>query len=109
MGSRILDVSHAVFAQFQHSGFDGPAVAYGNPNRTNGFFRGAPVGASDARNGDGYALLASEWKRNSGQVTYDGKKWSVTSDDAYATLLVDMRKIDKVSVNSRVAKGRPID
>ena len=58
---------------------------------------------------DRYALLASEWKRNSGQVTYDGKKWSVTSDDAYATLLVDMRKIDKVSVNSRVAKGRPID
>jgi hypothetical protein len=29
--------------------------------------------------------------------------------DAFAALLVDMRKIDKVSVNSRVAKGRTID
>jgi hypothetical protein len=58
---------------------------------------------------DRYSLLASEWKKKSGKVTYDGKKWRVATGDASAALLVDMRKIDRVSVNSRVAKGRTID
>ncbi len=58
---------------------------------------------------DRYVMLASDWNRRTGEVTYDDKKWRVSSDDAYAALLVDLRKISKVDVNSRVAKGRKVD
>lgn len=57
---------------------------------------------------DRFVLLASDWDRRSGNVSYDNKTWRVSSDDAYAALLVDLRKINKVDVNSRVAKGRKV-
>lgn len=57
---------------------------------------------------DRFVLLASDWDRRSGEVTYDNKTWKVSSDNAYAALLVDLRKINKVDVNSRVAKGRKV-
>jgi hypothetical protein len=57
---------------------------------------------------DRFVLLASDWDRRSGEVTYDNKTWRVSSDNAYAALLVDLRKINKVDVNSRVAKGRKV-
>ena len=55
-----------------------------------------------------YTLLASEWKRRQGKVSYDGKQWRVDAENAMATLLVDLKKVKKVSVDSRVAKGRRI-
>jgi hypothetical protein len=58
---------------------------------------------------DRYVVLASDWDRRSGEVTYSGKKWKVSSEAAYAALLVDLRKISKVDVNSRVAKGRKVN
>jgi len=57
---------------------------------------------------DRFVLMASDWDRRSGSVTYDNKTWKVSSDNAYAALLVDLRKINKVDVNSRVAKGRKV-
>ena len=57
---------------------------------------------------DRFVLLASDWDRRTGSVTYDNKTWKVSSDNAYAALLVDLRKISKVDVNSRVAKGRKV-
>lgn len=59
--------------------------------------------------GNKYSLLASDWKRRQGSVTYDGRKWNVDGSDALASLMVDLKKTRKVSVNSRVAKGRKID
>jgi hypothetical protein len=59
--------------------------------------------------GNRYVLLASEWKRRVGTVTYDGRKYYVDGNDAYASLMVDLKKIRRVSVNSRIAKGRRID
>ncbi len=59
--------------------------------------------------GNRYALLASGWKRRGGEVTYDGSKFYTTSDSAYATLLVNLKKVRKVSVKSRTASGRKID
>ena len=56
-----------------------------------------------------YGLLASEWKRNSGIVTFEGKKWRVENESAYAALMVDLKKINKVSVDSRRATGRKVD
>ena len=56
-----------------------------------------------------FVLLASEWKRRSGMVTYEGKKWQVDNNSAYASLLVDLKKVNKVSVDARTAPGRRID
>lgn len=56
-----------------------------------------------------FVLLASEWNRRSGVVTYEGKKWRVDNRSAYASLLVDLKKVNRVSVDSRTATGRRID
>jgi len=59
--------------------------------------------------GNRYILLASEWKRSRGTVTYDGKPFYTPSSSAYAALLVDLKKVRKVSVKSRTAKGRKVN
>ena len=59
--------------------------------------------------GNRYVLLASDWKRRRGKVTYDGKSDYTPSESAYAALMVDLKKIRKVSVKSRTAKGRKVD
>lgn len=57
---------------------------------------------------DRFVMLASEWNRRSGKVNYDGKKWRVSSDDAYAALLVDLKKVNRFDKSSRTAKGRRV-
>ena len=61
------------------------------------------------RAGNKYVLLASEWKNRRGKVKYDDKTWRVSADDAIASLLVDLKKVRKVSVSSRTAGGRKVD
>ncbi len=61
------------------------------------------------RNNDRFVLLASDWKRSGGDVTYDGKTWRVDEDAAYAALLVDLRKYQKTDVEARTAKGRKVN
>lgn len=56
-----------------------------------------------------FVLLASDWQRRAGTVTYEGKKWRVDNRSAYASLLVDLKKMNKVSVDSRTAGGRRVD
>ena len=56
-----------------------------------------------------YVLLASEWNRRMGKVKYDDKNWRVSADDALAGLMVDLKKVRKVEVNSRQAGGRRVD
>ncbi len=60
------------------------------------------------KNSDRFVMLASDWNRRSGKVTYNGKQWKVGSDSAYAALMVDMRKVNKYDKNSRTAKGRRV-
>lgn len=55
-----------------------------------------------------YLLLASEWERRGGAVTYGGKRYRVDSRYALATLMVDYKKVRKTSISSRVATGRKI-
>ena len=59
--------------------------------------------------GNRYVLLASDWDKRRGKVTYSGKTYYVDSNSAYAGLQVDLRRIRKTKVSSRVAKGRKID
>lgn len=56
-----------------------------------------------------YVLLASKWDRKSGIVTFEGKKWRVDNESAYSSLMVDLKKVNKVSVDSRRATGRRVD
>ena len=58
--------------------------------------------------GNHYVLLASDWKRSRGKVSYDGKTYWTPNESAYAALLVDLKKVRKVSVKSRTAKGRTV-
>lgn len=59
--------------------------------------------------GNRYALLASEWNRRMGNVTYEGRKFEVDTGSAFASLMVDLKKIRKISVSSRTARGRKVN
>lgn len=59
--------------------------------------------------GDRYALLGSEWNRRYGIVTYGGRRYRVDARSAYATLMVDLKKVRRVSKRSRTASGRRVE
>lgn len=63
------------------------------------------------RSGGQYVLLASEWERNVGQVTYDGRAYWVEVDryGSVPGLMVNLKKFNQKSVKSRRAGGRKID
>ena len=60
------------------------------------------------KQGNRYLLLASEWEKRGGLVTYGGKRYRVDSRHALATLMVDLKKVRKTSINSRTASGRKL-
>jgi hypothetical protein len=60
------------------------------------------------KNGDRYTLLASDWKRSSGTVTYAGREWTVSSADAYANLLIPLKRIREGDTRGRVVGGRKL-
>ncbi len=55
-----------------------------------------------------YVLMASDWNRRNGTVTYAGRKWTVDASNAFASLLVDLKRLHDVDVNTRVVSGRRI-
>ncbi|NJB84737.1 hypothetical protein GGR26_000482 [Lewinella marina] len=58
------------------------------------------------KNGGRYSLLASNWDRNSGTVTYAGREWRVSSADAFASLLIPLKRIREEDTRGRVVRGR---
>ncbi len=64
-------------------------------------------GPHPKRNGR-YTLLGSSWNKRQGQVTYQGKKYRTSSQSAFASLLVDLDRVNKVSMARHKAKGRRI-
>jgi hypothetical protein len=58
------------------------------------------------KNGDRYTLLASDWSRSSGTVTYAGRQWRVSSADAFASLLIPLKRIREGDTRGRVVGGR---
>ena len=69
------------------------------------FLMFGPNPRSDGR----FTLRAADWNRNSGLVSYGGKKYRVSSDAAYAALLIDLRKVTRTQRQARVARGRRVD
>lgn len=55
-----------------------------------------------------YCLLASNWKNDIGEVTYNGEKFRTPSASGRVYLLVNIKKLEKMETKSRVAKGRKI-
>jgi hypothetical protein len=60
------------------------------------------------RQNNRYALLGSDWDREGGSVTYDGKTYQVDASGAFSHLLVNLKRARRLEVNSRVAGGRKI-
>jgi len=58
--------------------------------------------------GGRFVLLAKEWKRKRGKVTYANETWNTTDASAYANLLVDLDKARRTKVSKTTVKGRRI-
>lgn len=56
-----------------------------------------------------FVLLASDWNRRQGTVTYEGRKFQVDASDALASLMVDLKRLNRTDMNSRVAQGRKVN
>ncbi|MFK7808158.1 MAG: hypothetical protein AB8F74_10200 [Saprospiraceae bacterium] len=61
------------------------------------------------KRGDSYALMASKWDRQKGELTYGDKKYYTPSNSSYANLMVNLKKVKKQKVKSRTASGRKVD
>lgn len=59
--------------------------------------------------GGRFVLLASDWNRRLGTVTYEGRKFEVDASSALASLMVDLKRMNSTSVKSRTAKGRTVN
>lgn len=59
--------------------------------------------------GGRFVLLAKEWKKKRGKVTYAGQTWNTTSESAYSNLLVDLDKARKTRYKKTTVKGRKVN
>lgn len=59
--------------------------------------------------GNRYAILAKDWKRHVGTVSYGGEEYSISNGDGLANLLVDIDKIQSTKVRTKVVKGRQVE
>lgn len=57
---------------------------------------------------DRYVLLAKDWSRSNGKITYDGNVYSTSTQSAFAALMVDLERARNSTVKSRRAKGRTV-
>lgn len=57
---------------------------------------------------DKFVLLASDWNKRQGKITYENKTWYTPTSSAYAALMIDLRKIRQTKINSRRASGRSV-
>ena len=56
-----------------------------------------------------FVLLAKDWNRNYGQISYGDEVYETNSSSAYAALMVDIEKARKVRYSSRKAEGKRIE
>ncbi len=61
-----------------------------------------------AKNNGRYTLLAKDWQRNNGIITYGGQEYRTNSESAYAALMVDIKKAKNSTVKRKTAKGRTV-
>lgn len=56
-----------------------------------------------------YVVLAKDWNRRVGKVKYHGKYYSIDTNSAYASLLVDIKKARKTIRKTESVGGRRIN
>lgn len=59
--------------------------------------------------GERYTILARDWERRQGTVTYDNQVFNISSGDAFASLMIDLKRVRDTKINNRTARGRRID
>lgn len=59
--------------------------------------------------GDRYTLLAKDWNRKVGKITYDNRTYNISSTDAFTALMIDLERVRNTDVNNRTARGRRIE
>jgi len=64
-------------------------------------------GPSKKRSGR-FVLLAKEWNRNRGKISYNGGTWNTNANSAYTTLMVDLREASSTKYKSKTVKGRKV-
>ena len=60
------------------------------------------------KNGGRYSLLAKDWGRRDGIITYGGTEYRTKSSSAYASLMVDIKKASNSVRRSNTASGRKV-
>ncbi len=55
-----------------------------------------------------YVLLAKNWDKRYGQVTYGGETYNTSTESAYAYLMVDMKKAKNISKKRETVVGRKV-
>lgn len=56
-----------------------------------------------------FVLLATDWNRREGTVTYEGRRFKVDTESAYSSLMVDLKRSNSISRKSRTAEGRKVN
>ena len=56
-----------------------------------------------------YALLASDWDKRTGTISYGGETYYTRSNSGLARLLIDLKAVRQIERKSRVAKGRTVN
>lgn len=64
---------------------------------------------SNEKAGGRFVLLAKDWKKRTGEVTYGGETYYTSSASALASLLVDLDTVGKTRYQTQKVKGRTID
>ena len=57
---------------------------------------------------DEYVLLAADWNRDIGKISYGDRLYYTDEDSAFARLLVDLRAINKKEVDRKTVEGRKV-
>ncbi len=58
--------------------------------------------------GGKYTLRAKDWKKQYGKITYGDKVYFTDNESAFTTLMVDIKKANKVNVNREKVGGRRV-
>jgi len=59
--------------------------------------------------GGRFVLLAKDWDKRTGKVTYGGTTYNTSSSSAFASLLVDLDKFGRTSYRVEKAEGRKLE
>ena len=59
--------------------------------------------------GGRFVLLAKDWRKRTGEVTYGGETYYTSSASAFSSLLVDLDNVGRTDYSTKKVKGRTIE